>query len=1080
MLKNNEPISGSGARQKDDQRTHQESPMSQDTPTFDPDVLLQELDWIRRVAFQLVREETRAEDLTQETLLKALSNKPHQGEGLRPWLRTVMRNLFLMELRKEKRHVAKLAEIAKTVDVEGTFESVERASAHRDVVDRLMDLREPYRTTLILRYWEDLQPREVAERMGVPVETVRTRTKRGLAQLRGRMDKEWGSLGAWAGPILGIPDWGKRASVGVSGVVAASGLLFVMLMSAWTLWGTSARGASGVPAHEGAERIKDASTIQAGGDQDQSQRAGGNLAAGRRIEVRPPDAPRAVSGSIVDPTTGSPLSGVKIQFKIKADGASSYDLLEKLETDGTGKFSVMLPDHLTGGLLFGASHSGRVRLQRLWKVSKEDLPGDLGVIRMPVGCRAHVSFIGDSSRSRRPGFVVTERQGGPDLKFPFVATNFEGLLGKDGSLAPEQILPGTYSISYLQGFDGQVESPTFVIPDGEREVHIKVKVLQKKQDWDGRILDVNGKPSTCEGLTCISAFNGRRFECVLGATGQFRVKWQGDGRAKMRVRFRASLDNPALGGPERYDWPETQIVHGAQVLLRLPRLRRVSISVKDAETGRPIEGFGIRWVVGSLAKGSIESSVKLDRLRYMGLHAQGRIELKQFRVGRFLLQVHPKTMAYEPSPIREVIVRSNGPVAVEVRLKSRKAQRLHLVDHVGDPIHGCKVVLYQRLWTGPFLQNHSEFKRNDRLRRYPRLTQLLKVEETTTDAMGSCNLRGIPGKEYVLMMTSPDIRQIRDSFRIQFGGKPMEVRLDAQCGVRIKISDKGLDLPKGVAVRLFVAEGDRFLPTGLIERVGSRPLSLDRLDSGRVQPVLAGEVRIVLSMQAKSPVSVPWRSDRVVVGPRTLAVGDVVDVDLGALIPTLGSTSLDLKLASGSVKGGRLYVWSRETRTSRKWRGPVLVCRHEIGSQARVRLLLPLGEYDGRIEIGDHWGESAQLLHSWSMHPLQIGSRTVDEPPPWTFKTEDFHLRFEGAMSGKALPGLRFTLSDRGQLYFWRSIGREHSITDKFGHAELRGLPPIPLELSIRDSSAAPGKEMNLGVVRLQAGETTRILVPGR
>ena len=40
---------------------------------------------------------------------------------------------------------------------------------------------------MLLRFWEDLPPREIAKRMQAPVETVRTRIKRGLQELRGSL-----------------------------------------------------------------------------------------------------------------------------------------------------------------------------------------------------------------------------------------------------------------------------------------------------------------------------------------------------------------------------------------------------------------------------------------------------------------------------------------------------------------------------------------------------------------------------------------------------------------------------------------------------------------------------------------------------------------------------------------------------------------------------------------------------------------------------------------------------------------------------------------------------------------------------
>ena len=83
-------------------------------------------------------------------------------------------------------------------------EAVQRAEVHRRLVEAVFALAEPYRTTILLRYFEDLPPREVARRMEAPVETVRTRVSRGLEILRRRLEgaggREWlGGLALLAG-----------------------------------------------------------------------------------------------------------------------------------------------------------------------------------------------------------------------------------------------------------------------------------------------------------------------------------------------------------------------------------------------------------------------------------------------------------------------------------------------------------------------------------------------------------------------------------------------------------------------------------------------------------------------------------------------------------------------------------------------------------------------------------------------------------------------------------------------------------------------------------------------------------------
>ena len=62
----------------------------------------------------------------------------------------------------------------------------------RSVVDAVLALDEPYRTTILLRYFEGLPPREIARRQSVPVTTVKSRLKRGHDRLRTSLRGEFG------------------------------------------------------------------------------------------------------------------------------------------------------------------------------------------------------------------------------------------------------------------------------------------------------------------------------------------------------------------------------------------------------------------------------------------------------------------------------------------------------------------------------------------------------------------------------------------------------------------------------------------------------------------------------------------------------------------------------------------------------------------------------------------------------------------------------------------------------------------------------------------------------------------------
>jgi len=70
--------------------------------------------------------------------------------------------------------------------------SAEEIRVQKAVLSAVENLKEPYRQTIWLRFYEDQPPRRIAARMDVPVETVKTRLKRALEQLRARLDGEYG------------------------------------------------------------------------------------------------------------------------------------------------------------------------------------------------------------------------------------------------------------------------------------------------------------------------------------------------------------------------------------------------------------------------------------------------------------------------------------------------------------------------------------------------------------------------------------------------------------------------------------------------------------------------------------------------------------------------------------------------------------------------------------------------------------------------------------------------------------------------------------------------------------------------
>lgn len=159
------------------------------------DRLLAHHDWVRALAATLVHGDERADEVTQQTWLAALERPPASAANVKHWLAIVARNVARKLVRGERRRERHEAAAPAPCVAPSPAEIVARTEAHRRVVEALLELHEPTRSTLLYRYFEGLAPAEIARSTGVPVDTVKTRLKRGLAELRGRFERDAGEVG---------------------------------------------------------------------------------------------------------------------------------------------------------------------------------------------------------------------------------------------------------------------------------------------------------------------------------------------------------------------------------------------------------------------------------------------------------------------------------------------------------------------------------------------------------------------------------------------------------------------------------------------------------------------------------------------------------------------------------------------------------------------------------------------------------------------------------------------------------------------------------------------------------------------
>lgn len=157
---------------------------------------LPQLDAVYRVALRLSGNESQADDLTQETMLKAFRawHQYRPGTNVRAWLLTILRNTFINEYRKNRR-TARQVDIGE-IEAFTVFHDVQDTDPEGSFFDQIVDeevtqaidaLPHDFREALVLSDIEGLSYQEIAEITEVPVGTVKSRIFRARQALQRKL-----------------------------------------------------------------------------------------------------------------------------------------------------------------------------------------------------------------------------------------------------------------------------------------------------------------------------------------------------------------------------------------------------------------------------------------------------------------------------------------------------------------------------------------------------------------------------------------------------------------------------------------------------------------------------------------------------------------------------------------------------------------------------------------------------------------------------------------------------------------------------------------------------------------------------
>jgi RNA polymerase sigma factor (sigma-70 family) len=166
------------------------------------------IDSMYNFAFRLTNDEDDANDLVQDTYLKAFRfiNSFSQGTNAKAWLFRILKNSFINDFRKKSKEPAKVD----YQDVETTYNSEEDAETNQtvdlrvesvqdligdEIANALNALPVDFRTVIILCDVEGFTYEEMAKILDIPIGTVRSRLHRARMLLKEKLQSYAKSLG---------------------------------------------------------------------------------------------------------------------------------------------------------------------------------------------------------------------------------------------------------------------------------------------------------------------------------------------------------------------------------------------------------------------------------------------------------------------------------------------------------------------------------------------------------------------------------------------------------------------------------------------------------------------------------------------------------------------------------------------------------------------------------------------------------------------------------------------------------------------------------------------------------------------
>lgn len=703
--------------------------------------------WIRAIARRLVADPASADDVAQRAWMAALEQSGTERPVGRAWLRRVVGNLVRMDRRADERRRQRERAVARADRAPPVDELVAREAIRARLSRAVLELREPYRTAIIYRFFEDLPPRHIAERLGVTVVAVEGRIRRGLAMLRSRLDREHdGDRGSWRAALVpwaggGVVATATSTPIAVGALVMGSKLKLALAALVIASFGVAiALLPGGDPATPPAasddgpgrsvEAPEAAKTERAAPGAARVDDVSSDVAAGTSVPVSLPLTPS--DGAIVGRLTrgdGSPIEGGTVRALVDAAGEMEHEAIAAVRTEADGRYALR---PIAVECIVEASATGCFTARR------RAVPHTRQDFRLGAGgaVRGRVAFVADGRPSigARIGLYRYDPPDAVDRRTDVIFVQRVALAATrtdaDGTFVLSDLSPGRYHVRVVPR-DGPllVSAPVVEVLAG-RSVDCDIG-LSQGYVIEGRVLDHATKRPVAGVVVHMPANPFRR--ATSDADGRYELRGVGMREYTHLVVAARGWQRHSLTLPIRPENLGRRVTHD----LFVARAATVRGRVVGPD-GAPVAGarVGTSGVLMTDEDRLARAGILLNNDDVSG--ADGCFEV-QARAGRRPVRIHASYPALAWGATEPIALAAGEVVEdVTIRLERGTVVRGRVVDDRGVPAAGARVTLLVTRGTAPRI--HAVSRRT-----------------TSSRSDGRYELIGIPAGTYRVEVVPPDL-----------------------------------------------------------------------------------------------------------------------------------------------------------------------------------------------------------------------------------------------------------------------------------------------------------------------------------